>query len=344
MKRNLRGWIVLFVLFGTAVPSICLPQGPVYGTVSFIRARPLSMGAAFMAVEDDLAAIGYNPGTFHLYQKPKAHRLTLFFNPVGPVVAARDWNSLVGGRSLVAEDVLGLVGLLLKGAAFTAGALNVGVLFGEQALLPPRDGVQPGVFDSSTLLQNQSTSAILRLKPADRVAIGVAGTLISTERTDGVEHGYSLSYGVWLRPAQRVQIGFSYLNMSRPVTKFRMPLERLQNDSVNLGVALQPTSSTVVAIDLRNVGEQQDQILNQTHFGIEQTLFSQIALRGGFYDRPEKDTYVITGGIGLLSTDTFFGDNDHFGHPSFVFNYAFVYEARGAVRERWHLLSFILRI
>lgn len=344
MKWWLGVWMAISLLFGQAGDLWSSPQGVYYGAVSTTRARPISMGGAFMAIEDDLPAIGYNPGAFSLYRSPRSHRLTLFLNAVGPVVAARDWDTLVRDRSLDAQEVLGLVGLLVKGAAFSAGALDIGVLFGEQALLRPEDVPQADILDPAQLLDHQSSWAIIRVKPADRVALGVSGSLVTSGRQGEARHGFSVSYGIWLHPARSVQIGVSYLSLSGKVTRVRMPLERLQNDSVNLGVALRPTSTTVLAIDLRSVGEQQDQILSQTHFGIEQTIFSQVAVRGGFYDRPGKDSYVITGGIGLLGSDTFFGPDRHFGHPSFMFNYAFAVAVRGAVRDRWHLLSLILRI
>ena len=50
------------------------------------------MGGAFTAVDDDLAALLYNPASFSLYKDHRANvgRVTLFLNPLAPVVALHE--------------------------------------------------------------------------------------------------------------------------------------------------------------------------------------------------------------------------------------------------------------
>jgi len=326
---------------------ICVfAQNNRFVTLSHVKARPLAMGGAFTAVEGDLAAINFNPAAFSLYKLKKSKRITFFLNPVAPIIGAIDNKILFQGSGSKIEDYLFSLGLLLKSVSISLGSIDFGFLLSEEGLNLPDIFVDEKFFRVSGFRQNHSHTFAARLKLADKVSFGgSASVLFGSQEADPLEResGFGFSYGILLKPEKGLSIGVSFFNMADSLKEYRLQSERIVDESVNLGVSYQPFKGTLISLDVRNLGEEGSEVVREFHFGLEQVMFSHVAIRGGYFFKGDGDN-VISGGIGLFDWNTIFDLEDTFSHRNFVLNYAFVYEETGVINDRRHFLSFLLRL
>ncbi|MFQ5674578.1 MAG: hypothetical protein ACE5G1_01665 [bacterium] len=314
--------------------------------MSQVKARPLAMGGAFMAVEDDWPTVGFNPATFSLYRASKKGRLTFLLNPVSPFVGASDNDKLFDGQGSTVDDYLLSLGLFLKAISFSTNAFDFGFLLAEQGLNSSGNFFTDKLFDVGGFRQNHSHQFIAHLKLADKVAVGGTASVVYRSKVDDPrerESGFGISYGILLKPEKGLKIGVSFINLADSVQQFRSPVERLVDESVNVGISYQPFNGTLFSLDVRNIGEEDSVAVRELHLGLEQIFFSHLAIRAGFF-RQEEDSKVYSFGLGLVDENAFWGSENKFGHGNFLFNYAFVYEQRPLIDNRWHFVSFFFRL
>lgn len=341
--RFKKAFAFTFLLSASVV--FAFAQNDRYVTLSHLKARPLAMGGAYMAVEDDWPAVGLNPATFSLYTANRNRRLTLLLNPVSPFVGASDTDKLFSGRGSPVDDYLLSVGLFLKAISFSSNAFDFGFVFAEQGLNRSEDFFTDNLFEVSGFRQNHAHQFFVHLKLADKVAVGGTASLLYRSKDVNPlerESGFGISYGILLKPEKGLKIGVSFTNMADSLRQFRVPLERLVDESVNAGVSYQPFDGTLLSLDVRNIGEEDSVAVRELHLGLEQVLFSHIAIRVGFF-RQEQDSNVYSFGLGLIDENSFWGSENKFGHGNFLLNYAFVYEQNAVMDNRWHFLSLFSR-
>ena len=343
MTQKAVGLILILLL----IPYLVFCQNDRFITISNVKARPLAMGGAFTSIEDDLAAINYNPAAFNLYRANKSHRITFFLNPIGTVIGAIENSNIYNSGGFNFDDFLLSLGLLVKSVFMSLNSFEVGFLLGEQGLNLPKLFLNEKVFEVSGFQQNHSHSVIGRLKLADKVSLGGSASLIYGSTIDDPFNTFSalgVSYGILLKPERGLTIGVSFINLPDSLHQFRMPLERFVDESVNIGVSYRLFSSTLFSLDVRNLGEEQQKVVREFHFGIEQVFLSQIAIRAGFYFKKDKGDHVISWGVGLLDGNIFVDPDNALNHKNFYFNYSFVYENTKLIDNRWHFLSLLIRI
>ncbi|MFQ5865027.1 MAG: hypothetical protein ACE5IW_07350 [bacterium] len=327
------------------LPVEILGQNDRFFTLSNVRTRPLAMGGAFTSIEDDLAAINFNPAAFELYQDEKSRRVTFFFNPIGPVVGALENKNLYDGSGTTIDNLLLSLSLLLKSISISIHSLEVCVLLGEEGLNLPAALLDEKVFGVSGFRQNHFHSIVGRLKLGNKISLGGAANLLYGSTTNNPFERHSelgISYGILLKPERGLNIGVSFVNLPDSLNQYRLPIERIVDESVNIGVSYQLFSGTLFSIDVRNLGEEQQEVIREIHFGMEQVLLSQLAIRAGYYKKKTGE-HVISWGMGILDGNRFFSDENKFNHRNFYINYSFVYES-SPVNTRWHFLSFNIRI
>jgi len=307
---------------------ICVfAQNNRFVTLNHVKARPLAMGGAFTAVEGDLAAINFNPAAFSLYKLKKSKRITFFLNPVAPIIGAIENKMLFQGSGSKIEDYLFSLGLLLKSVSISLGSIDFSFLLSEEGLNLPDTFVDEKFLRVSGFRQNHSHTFAARLKLADKVSFGgSASVLFGSQEADPLERksGFGFSYGVLLKPEKGLSIGVSFFNMADSLKEYRLQSERIVDESVNLGVSYQPFKGTLISLDVRNLGEEGSEVVREFHFGLEQVMFSHVAIRGGYFFKGDGDN-VISGGIGLFDWNTIFDLEDTFSHRNFVLNYAVIF-------------------
>jgi len=318
--------------------------------VSTLMPRPLAMGGAFNAVDDDLAALLYNPATFSLYRDQRKQRLTFFLNPLAPGVALDNMHTLFKRGSSTWEEAAAAAALLLKGMTLSLGVFEFGALFGEQA--PRWEQVSPTrVFAIEDYVDNQYNILAARLHVAERVSL--AGSMsFYYQKTDSARRqwGIGSSYGVQVRPARAVAIGVSYVTLPKKQREYREEIERLVNGAINLGLSVRSNFGTTLAADIRDLGDEKaltGDLIREVHVGVEQILLSHVALRAGAFRKRDENAgghYIFSGGFGLIDANRWWNVKRRFTHANWVLNYGVLAETLAGQRRFLHTVSLLFRL
>jgi hypothetical protein len=338
--------LVCSLLFLFILPLNVFSQTNRFFTLSNVKARPLAMGGAFTAVEDDLAAIEFNPAGYFLSEDVDSKHIHLFLNPVSPFVGGFKRDDLFIDNDLQLDDVLLSLSLLLKSFSLTLNRFQLGVLLGEESLYLPAAFPRDGLNKISGFQQNHRHSIIGRLKLADKVSVGGTASFMFGSTPGAAEERRSdvgFSYGILLKPERGLSIGVSFVNLPDSLRQHRLPLEGMVDESVNIGISYELFTKTLFSLDVRNLGEEQRDAIREFHLGVEQVLLSQVALRAGYFIK-NSDEEVFSWGIGLFNGDRIFPRYQEESQRNFYLNYAFVYEKSTLLSNKWHFLTFTMKI
>lgn len=333
--------IALIVLF--AIPLFA--QSNRYVTVSNVRARAFALGGAFTSIKDDLAAPFYNPAAFSLYANKKAGRLTFFVNPISTVISGLKIDEMFSGAGSTEGDILLSIGQVVKSVTLSMNALEFGLILGEQSLRKPQSFYNDEILNIAGFRQNHSHLLVSRLKLADQVSIGASASLIySSLPTQPLasQKNISLSYGILIQPEKGLSVGVSLINLPDTISEHRLSLERVVDETVNVGVSYNYNGSTIT-LDVKNIGDETVEIVREFHVGFEQNFLSHISLRAGWFKRANGG-HVYSCGIGLIDGNSLWNLDRLFNHKNLFLNYAFVYEDNEIQDLKWHFLSFNIRI
>ena len=95
-------------------------------TLSTIKARALSVGGAFVSMQDDLASLDFNPAGFSIAPVSERNQVSLFLNPIGPFLIIKNQGHY--------SDWTTPAEWIVRGGGIALGKLNVGFLWGEESL------------------------------------------------------------------------------------------------------------------------------------------------------------------------------------------------------------------
>lgn len=327
------------------LPLCLTAQSNRYLMFNTTKVRPLAMGSAFTAVGDALSAIQFNPAGYFFEPGDEIPRLTMYLNPISPFTGGLNHSDLYSGEGSKVDDVLIGLGLLLKSMSFNFNAVQLGFMLSEESLSLPDVFFDDDVTRVRGFRQNHSHALVGRLKLADKVSVGATANFLFGSSSDEPEKRQSeigISYGVLLRPEKGLNIGVLFVDLPDTMRHYRLRLERLVDESVNIGVSYEMFTKTLFALDVRNLGEEGGTVVRELHFGIEQILLSQLALRAGYFNQGAGN-HVFSWGLGLVN-DSFLFDFGKEPSRNFCLNYAFVYEKSMTMTKRWHLLSLLIKI
>ncbi|MBC7185568.1 MAG: hypothetical protein H5U38_00890 [Calditrichaeota bacterium] len=313
-------------------------------TISTLKCRTLAMGGASAAVRDDLGALAMNPAAVELYAAPKSFRVTFFLNPLGPVVGLSRRQDLDDASGSADVAPAAAAATLLKGVAVTISALEVLLSWGEETPgFGPREH-GPEAFQMRDYFKAFENSLAARVRLAPQVALG-AGIDLWQLHTGGKRLWQAgFSYGVLVQPDPRVSVGLVYVELPDSFAHARETLDRIRDESLNLGLCWRPFAGTLLSADLRNIGEEGDPLTRELHLGAEQVVLRHFALRGGMYREKDSKRFAYSAGLGLVDFNVFVAPERQFAHATFAVNYALVYRETGTGPDRWHLLSALLRL
>jgi len=337
--------IICLIIVIFHAPVAIYGQNDRYFMLNNIKARPLAMGGAFVSIADDLASAAYNPAAYLLDQLQDTRRWAFFVNPISPFVGGIENQELFQGSGPAIDDILLSLSLLVKSISFRFDSFQLGVLLGEESLYHLQEFDHASVFNVAGFRQNHSHAIVGRLKLAEKVSMGgAANFLFSSSKNDPLESNreFALSYGILLRPEKGLNIGVSFVNLPDSLQQYRLALERIVDESVNIGISYELFTGTLFSLDVRNLGEEQQNVVREFHFGLEQMVSSQLALRAGYFNK-EKGQHVFSWGLGLFHSNLLFNTANKVNR-NFVLNYAFVYERSSLADNRWHFLSCFIKI
>ncbi|MCG8606383.1 hypothetical protein MJD09_15545 [bacterium] len=341
MTKTLICSLFLFVL-----PLNVFGQTNRFFTLSNVKARSLAMGGAFTAVEDDLASFEFNPAGYFLSEDVESKHIHFFLNPVSPFVGGIKNDDLFIDDNLRLDDILLSLSLLLKSFSLTLNRFQLGVLLGEESLYLPSAFSRDRLNQIAGFQQNHRHAIIGRLKLADKVSVGGTASFMFGSKPGAAEERQSdvgFSYGILLKPETGLSIGVSFVNLPDSLRQHRLPLDRMIDESVNIGISYELFTKTLFSLDLRNLGEEQQDAIREFHLGVEQIILSQVALRAGYFMK-NSDEEVFSWGIGLFNGDQILRRYQEESQRNFYLNYAFVYEKSTLLSNKWHFLTFTVKI
>lgn len=329
-----------------ALALLLLPTASLsVGSVSTVAPRPMAMGGAFVAVEDELAAIPYNPAALLLPRCGRGCEVRVHLNILGAPAIIRETGLLTGVETeqysgLSGPERFGIaVGSALKGVALRVGGISFGMLLLEEQLDPDGLAESRGLADAGSLLDAYYTSfvAVFRLGPTVAIGIGetiYAGVDESGERTSGTGR----SYGVVLKPNDRVTVGLAYFTAPSSFAQYRRALEGFAPRTVNAGLALRCSPALLLTFDLRDLSEKHPDTGLEPRIGIERSFWGKFALRAGCFREGGEDPAVLTLGLGAIPMPGCWSASEGRRPDSFVLNYSVL--ASGETLS--HLLSAVL--
>ncbi|MFH1688943.1 MAG: hypothetical protein ABIE42_01735 [Candidatus Eisenbacteria bacterium] len=330
-----------------AVLLVVLPSSALsVGSVSTVSPRPMAMGGAFMAVDDELAAMVWNPAGFVPATCGSGVGFRLHVNILGAPAIARETGLLTGVESepfafLPAIEKLSIaLGSIVKGATVRTGGLAVGALMLEEHLDSAGLADSKGLADASDLLGAYYTTFAFAFQLAPSVTIGASEIVLSGWDAPGRrKNGTGRAYGALMRPNDKVTVGLTYLDLPNDFEHYRLDVEGLGSRTMNAGVAYRPVEDVLLTFDLRDLSEKHPETSLEPRVGFEWNLWGRGALRAGAYREDGGETNVLTLGMGSIRASACMRGGRTPGGDSFVLNYTVLLKQEGTPR---HLLSVLL--
>ena len=328
MNRLIIGLIVILAQGS----SVCA-EDQYFTTLSNALPRTIALGGATTAVIGGPLSLGLNPATFRMYSLPGPARSLALLNPVGiysTVNAADNVEGAFESASLALRMLVRFVGVSYEFFDIGLRLSDEIPTTGDQRFFPKKDIYQ---FHSNTLL--------LRFELHPYVSIGL--------QTMGYTHGskidqFGYCYGVLLRPGSKVEVGVSYLDLPGKYQKVLHPLLRIGDETVNIGMAIHPTSSTNISVDLRNITHQSSMAFLEPHFGVEQEVIRHLTIRGGGAIFSDSNRKIISGGVALLDWNRVVGYSRRLAVPNYALQYGVALEYGLRLQKIWHTLSVCIRL
>jgi hypothetical protein len=317
------------------------------GSVSTVSPRPMAMGGAFLAVEDGVASMSWNPAGLSVPLCSAGVRVRVHANALGAASIARETGLLTGVETDPYSHLAGIerffvaLGSVTKAVTWRRGSLCVGALLLEEELDPATLARSRGLADAEDLLDGYYSSLALSFRLAPTVSIGASHTVYAGLGAAGERvFGTGRVYGALLRPNERIAVGLTYFDVSPGFDKVRQDLEGLGPRTMNAGVAYRPFPSMLVTFDLRDLSEKRQDTALEPRVGFEWDIAGQVSVRAGAFREQDDGPGVLTLGVGAIPMAGCRGAEPPPSGDGHVLDYAILLSSGGAPT---HLLSALLR-
>ena len=329
-------FLVSLLYITTSSHEYLVAQDNFYGTLSITHVRPVAMGGAFTSLEDDIETICFNPGGFTMYTYPKDMKVTVFLNPLMSLLASKYYSNNFS-ENIDFENFLKTSALSVKSIVLSVKQFETGIIMGEESFDNVSKNKKSQFFAYSDLWNDNSNTVFVKLKLAQRVSIGLSGTYFLREMNDTKKTGIGFSYGIIMKPNNRLNVGLSYVDLPNSMADFYARLERIVDETMNIGLSYKLSSGTIIATDIRNLTEENKENVRELHIGLEQRVFRILAIRGGYFKDRNANVHTFSAGLALIDSNIFSSQENKFYHNNFIIDYAFVHEHNA----NWHLFSFL---
>jgi len=304
-------------------------------TLSTIKTRSLSMGGAFTSIRDDLAALDFNPATFTLDPYAGENRFYAFLNPIGPYLSFKNRHAY--------SDWTVPVGMCVRGIGLSMGRIDIGVLFGEESLRNQVRLERRDFFNGSKYETERNNSLGFSFALAPRVSLGFAGEMFIRNR-DWHKLRFGYRYGLVVQPRTNIAVGLCYMDFPDEYKNDRVPLERLSDETLNVGISYAPWTFLQMALDIRNVSDEDKSAAREPHLGLELQPLRHLILRGGYARSTDGKLETFSFGLGLLDVNRFIWKTRSHDRPFFGIQSGCVFQNALSVRSSWFFLSCLIRI
>ncbi len=351
---NLTGLRTILTSRGTALVTLLVAlailgapgRSSAVGSVSTLAPRPMGMGGAFLAVEDEIVSAVWNPAALSPPRCRRGWNVRIHGNILGAPAIVRETGLLTGVHTQpyadlpVGEKVALAVGSAIKGITLRRGQFFAGLVFVEERLDPVGLVESQGLADPEYLLNEHASGLSVGFELDPRVSLGFTQLVFAGRGgSDRRVYGAGRIYGALLRPNDEVTVGFTYFDFSRGFHESRSAIEGFGARTMNAGITYRPVSPLLVSFDLRDMAEKHAATSLEPRVGLELNLWGRGAIRAGAYREDEGETAVLSLGAGAIPMVACFHSDEGFRSDGFVLNYA-VLLADGSKPR--HLISALL--
>jgi hypothetical protein len=327
MTRLIVGLMIVLVS-----ASILPAQEQYYTTLSTIISKSVAMGGATTAMAGDPLSMGPNPASLRLFPLPGSPHAVAIINPVGFYAL----KSAVNDSQDFAEQISNGARLVIRFIGVTYQFFDLGIRFSDE-IFSEND---QDYFPEKNVLAFHTNTVLMRIKLHPLVSLGWEA--IGYTHYDKIDQ-FGYSYGVLIKPGSKVDVGVSYLDNPSHYQNVTHPLERLTNETINIGLAFKLSPGTQVSFDLRNITDENQPAFLEPHFGVEQIINRHIALRGGGFVFTDSNRKMLSTGIGLLDWNYLFRWSRRFIVPNYAVQYGAAFEFTNHLDRVWHSLTCCLR-
>jgi hypothetical protein len=349
-RTTMAGWLLLL--------AVAVHAGDDAYSVATLEAIPMGMGGAVSARLGGLESVFYNPATF-THKTPRLWEegleLTVFTNPAGAIA--------YGAEAIQGDPPPGNPGydvpmVFLRGVNLAYKPFHIGTVLAEEELLPIDDKPDQ-FFDLDRVPNNRRLAGYINLVLSRRVRVGASVTGFFRERQI---KQYASTYGLYLTPSRFIQVGvffcdlpefhadstftgtgsFDEFEADEPQTEpmsVRRPYAGLEDESVNLGMALRVNRDSRIMLDLRNVFIEDASRDIEVRVGAEGRVNDHVIIRAGAVPSTEEGDHLVTWGVGLLDMHRFGEQIGLYETDGMFLNYAMVYRFGRSGRDRAHFLT-----
>ena len=345
MTKLTSHFLFLFALVYTTAMAAWPPMNYAANT---IYTRSLSMGGAFTAMESGIENALYNPAAMQSRTIYNAG-LDIFLSPVGGTSALLSPSELSQRNDKDAYDWLSAVGLFARALTFSNQLLQLSLVLSEELPDNPEKLDEKKIVSTRGHLDWNYHMASMRLSLAKQVSLGVTGYAFNMLREDelrnnsGLMHRFGASYGILMRPSDNLTAGVSYFKFPAKVDSLMLMQHRITDKSVNIGVVYNPFPRLSIALDFRNVSEEENNSTNEVHAGIEFVPTRFLALRTGYYRQNLEKIDTVAAGFGLGDYRSFVAQTDRFVFSNIILNYALEIASVRDDPSYAHYLTFLIR-
>jgi hypothetical protein len=304
-------------------------------TLSTVKCRSIAMGGAFTSVRDDLSSLDFNPATFTLENSVDESVLHVFLNPLGPLLLLKNADELKTWTSAPAY--------LFQGVAISLRRIQIGLSFGTETLSDSGRLSRVDWFNGKDFQRNSHSSLGFSFTLAPRVSLGLAGEM-SIREGQWKKARFGYRYGLQIYPRENLSVGMFYIDFPRTFEKERLVLERLDDATLNVGIAYSPFSWSRLACDIRNVSDDGRDVVREPHFGLEIAPWRHLSVETGYYRIWNRGADVYSVGIGILDQHAWIQSGRRYPFPRLVLRSAFVLERDDAGSTGWFFLSGSIRL
>ncbi|MBN1894408.1 hypothetical protein JW906_07930 [bacterium] len=304
-------------------------------TLATVKSRPLAMGGAFVSMNGQLDALDFNPAGFRLGFSGRPKHWTVFLNPAGPVLAAAERDAC--------SDWTVPAGLILRGFGVAISRLRAGVILGEESLSDESRLSRDRFWDCTDYELRRNAGFGFSFDLAPKVSIGASGEIFMRGQSWGsAKAGYR--YGMMLRPRGNISVGLCYVDFPKACPWDRLALERLSDETLNVGVSYRPAPWLDLALDIRNVSDEDKPAVREPHIGMEARPWPFFSLRAGYYRTRHASEQTLTAGFGLgFDLSETFPFNAA-GSVRTDISLCMAWQRQVSAQHRWFFLTWILQI
>jgi hypothetical protein len=305
-------------------------------TLSTLKTRTVAMGGAFVSVKDGLATLDYNPAAFALAPSAQPVQCAVYLNPMAPLIMRENCSQKMDW------DVQ--LGWLLYGAGVSVSGLTIGFIWGEEVLSDKNRLERSHFFDAAGYENQRNASFGISLQLAPRVSLGLAGEVFIREKDGDNRWRMGYRYGVILKPKNNLNVGLCFVDFPNEYKEDRMNLDRLVDETLNIGVCYSPWRFLRMALDVRNVSDEGKGAAREPHVGIEVTSIERFSFRVGYFRKIDEKRDVYSLGLGFKTLKSDQSVERIFFNPAFGFDTSLIWDWEGGQRNRWFFITCMLSI